>query len=240
MDIVVRKAICAALLCLWSACLSYGCGGGSPTSPAGSGPAVLLSANVVDPLSSNAVSLFNACVGHAFPLSTSPNSAKNYFWPNSTNFSSNDRLPLYAACSGITGQNNSDTNDPTSTRGLMIHLWCDNSSTGLRYFHINMVSGVLGRHVNAGDLLGYASLLAPGQTASQAWQYSSSFDIAVFDGDDSATINYFAKLSTSAFGAWASRGVTSVGQTASSSATTCPSFNADVGQPGILSFTPQR
>ena len=221
------------------ALLLSGCGGG-PTSPGGSGPAIQLSANIVDPLTVNAVSQFNSCVGHAFPLPTSPNSAKNYFWPTSTNFSTTSQLALYAACDGTTSQNSDDTNDPTSTRGATMHLWCDNSSTGLRYFHINMGAGVLGRHVQAGDALGFAVMLDAGQARSSAWQFSSNFDIAIVEKDDSTTVNYFAKLSTAAFGAWASRGLTSVAQTNFTGPSTCSSFNSNVGEAGILSFTPVR
>jgi hypothetical protein len=215
------------------------CGGG-PTSPGGSGPAIQLSANIVDPLTVNAVSQFNSCVGHAFPLPSSPNSAKNYFWPTSENFSTIHQLPLYAACDGTIGQNSSDTNDPTSTRGATAHLWCDSSSTGLRYFHIDMSAGVLGQHVHAGDALGFAVMLDAGQARSAAWQFSSNFDIAVFEKDDSATVNYFAKLSASAFGAWASRGLTSVAATNYAGPSTCSSFNSNVGDQGILTFTPIR
>lgn len=215
------------------------CGG--PASPgSSSGPAIALSANIVDPLTVNAISQFNSCAGHAFPLPTSPNSAKNYFWPNSTNFSTTSVLPLYAACTGTTGQNNSDTNDPSSTRGVTMHLWCDSSSTGLRYFHINPSSGIPGRHVSAGEAIGFASMLGAGQAASTAWLFSSNFDVAVFDGDDSSTKNYFAKLSSSALGAWAARGVTSVAQTLSSGPSTCSTFSSNVGDAGIVTLSPIR
>ena len=230
----------AACVCLSATIVFSACGGG-PTSPgAGSGPAILLSANIVDPLTVNAVSQYNACVGHAYPSPTSPNAAKNYFWPTSANFSTTDQLALYAACDGTTSQATSDTNDPTSVRGANMHLWCDNSSTGLRYFHINMSAGVLGRHVSAGEKLGYAVMVSPGQAPSSAWQYSSNFDVSVIDGSDSVTFNYFAKLSASAFAAWAARGVTSVAQTNFGSSPTCSSYSSNVGETGILSFTPVR
>src|SRR5580698_6257924 len=58
----------------------------------------LLTANVVDPNDVDAVSDFNSCSGHNFPESNSPNSAKNYFWPNSTNFSTTNVLKEFAAC----------------------------------------------------------------------------------------------------------------------------------------------
>lgn len=216
-----------------------GCGGG-PTSPTASGPAMLLPANVVDPASVNAVSQYNACVGHAYPLPTSPNAAKNYFWPTSTNFSTTDQLALYAACDGTTSQTNSDTNDPTSVRGANMHLSCDNSSTGLRYFHLNALAGVIGRHVTAGEKLGYAVMVNAGQAPSSAWQFSSNFDVSVIDGSDNVTANYFSKLSASAFAAWASRGVTSVAQTTFAGSPTCGSYSSNVGEPGILVFTPIR
>lgn len=231
----IRKA----LALLTTGFLIPACGGG-PTSPGGDGPAIQLSANIVDPLTVNAVSQFNACVGHAFPQPSSPNSAKNYFWPNSTNFSTTDQLPLYAACDGTVSQNSNDTNDPTSTRGAMFHLWCDGSSTGSRYFHVNMAAGLVGRHVRAGDALGFAAMLDTGQARSSAWQFSSNFDVAVVEKDDSATVNYFAKLTSAAFSAWASRGLTSVAQTNFVAPSTCSSYSSNVGQPGILSFTPTR
>ena len=96
----------------------------------------LLAANVADPMDLNAVSDFNSCVGHPYPDPASPNSGKNYFWPNSTNFGTNNGLKLYAACDGTTAQNSNDTNDPAEfTRRQTIHLYCDGSSTALRYFH---------------------------------------------------------------------------------------------------------
>lgn len=228
----LRRAalVCATAAAPWCA----GCH--NPASPGG-GPPILLPANIADPSAINAVSQFNACVGHPFPLPSSPTSAKNYFWPTSTNFSSTDKLDVYAACDGTTGQNASDTNDPTSTRGATIHLWCDGSSTGLRYFHLNAAPGALGRHVSAGEKLGFAAMLGPGQAPSTAWQFSSNFDVAVFDGDDGATANYFAKLGASAFAAWGPRGVTSVAQTAASGGS-CTSYSSNVGDAGILSLSP--
>lgn len=225
--------------CLSATIFLSGCGGG-PTAPGGSGPAILLSANIVDPQSVNAVSQYNACIGHAYPLPSSPNAAKNYFWPNSTNFSTTDQLALFAACDGTTTQTSSDTNDPTSVRGANMHLWCDNSSTGLRYFHINALGGAIGRHVSAGEKLGYAVMVNAGQAPSSAWQFSSNFDVSVIEGSDSATRNYFSKLSASAFAAWASRGVTSVAQTDFGSSPTCASYHSNVGEAGILTFTPAK
>ncbi len=211
----------------------------SPTSP--SGPALLLPANVVDPMTVNAVSRFNSCVGHAFPQPSSPNSGKNYFWPASAFTSSTNQLRLYAACDGSISQPSSDTNDTSPialSRGQAFHLYCDNSSTGLRYQEITFAPGIVGQHVRAGDFVGYADLLGNGQSPAQSWQFSSNFDIAVFEGDDSATVNYFSKLSASALAAWAARGVTSVAQTVNSASTTCASYNSNITDSGVLPFTP--
>jgi|SRR5579871_646488 len=224
---------CALLFAVVAAVLLAGC---SSTAP--SGPAVLLTANIVDPATVNAVSKFNSCAGHAFPDTNSANSAKNYFWPTSTNFSTTDQIRLYAACDGTTGQNSDDTAANEQDRGKTMHLYCDKSSTLLRYFHINMAAGILGAHVNAGDFLGFASMLGTGQTPSVTWQNSSNFDIAVADGDDNATENYFSKLSATAFAAWSARGVTSVPQTINPGNPTCASFTSNPGSPDIVSFTP--
>jgi hypothetical protein len=79
----------AVVLSLLSVCLS------ACHNPAGpGGPPLSLPVNVVDPATVNAVSRFNSCVGHAFPLQNSPNSGKNYFWPISSNQSTNDQLRL--------------------------------------------------------------------------------------------------------------------------------------------------
>ena len=197
---------------------------------------VLLTANVADPNDLNAVSDFNSCIGHAF---NGNNSAKNYFWPNSTNFSTNGVVKLFAACNGITSQNSDDTNDPQEfTRGQSIHLSCDNSSTALRYFHITYPPGSLGQHVTAGAFLGTATMVGNGQTPSNSWQYSSNFDIAVVEGEDDRSENYFSKLDGPTFAAWAARGVTSVSQTIVPGNPNCTSYNANVGGPGIFVFTP--
>lgn len=235
-DLPVKRR--TAFVCLSATILLPACGG--PTSPGRSGPSILLSANVVDPDTVNAASRYNACVGHPYPQPTSPNAAKNYFWPTSTNFSTSDQLALYAGCDGTPTQTSGDTNDPTSVRGATMHLWCDNSSTGLRYFHIDISAGVLGRHVTAGEKLGYAVMRNPGQAQSTAWQFSSNFDVSVINGGDNATDNYFSALSASAFAAWASRGVTSVAQTIVAGAPVCTSYNSNVGETGILAFTPAR
>ncbi len=207
-------------------------------SPAGpSGPSLLLTANVVAPSSVNAVSQFNSCAGHAFPYA-SPNSAKNYFWPNSTNFSTTSQLEEFAACDGMIGQNSDDTDPNEQDRGRTFHLYCDHSSTMVRYFHLNLRDGLLGQHVRAADALGYASMVGTGQAPSAAWQYSSNFDIAVSDGDDSSTENYFAKLDAAAFAAWASRGLTAVSQTINPGNPTCASFGSSIGSPDVFTLTP--
>ena len=205
-----------------------------------SGPPVLLTANIVDPESVDAVSKFNSCSGHPFPQNDSPNSAKNYFWPNSTNFSTTNQIQEFAACTGTIGQNADDTNANEMDRGQTAHLFCDNSSTSLRYFHLNFAAGLVGQHVTAGAFLGYASLVGTGQTPSPTWQNSSNFDIAVIDGDDSRTENYFSALDAATFAAWNARGITSVGQTINPGNPTCANFLSGVGSPDILSLNPVR
>ena len=207
----------------------------SPSGP--SGPSVLLTANAVDPASVDAVSKFHSCSGHAFP-DGSPNSAKNYFWPNSTNFSTNDRLREFAACDGMVSQNSDDTDPNEQDRGRTYHLFCDNSSTMVRYFHLNLTSVALGAHVHAGDVLGFGAMVGTGQAPSATWQNSSNIDIAVSDGDDNQTENYFSKLNASALAAWASRGVTDPSQTINAGSPACSDFLSGVGSPDIFSFTP--
>ncbi len=197
--------------------------------------------NIVDPETVNAVSLFNSCVGHPFPAPNSPNSAKNYFWPTSTNFSTNDQLKIFAACAGTVSQKSSDTSPDQQDRGRTVHLTCDGSATALRYFHLNFAAGLLGRHLNAGEMMGYAAMVGTGQVPAPnpAWYFSSNFDVAVSDGDDSKTENYFARLSPAALAAWNARGVTSVSQTAASPQN-CSSYSSDIPNPGILLFSPAR
>lgn len=65
---------------------------GSPTEPS-----IPLLANIVDPNDVNAVSAFNSGQGHPFPQPDARNSAKTYFWPNSTNVSSTTLLKEFAA-----------------------------------------------------------------------------------------------------------------------------------------------
>ena len=222
-------------LSLFACAAAAACHGGSPSGP--SGPSVVLTANVVDPMTVNAVSKFNSCSGHAFP-DGSPNSAKNYFWPNSTNFSTNGVLREFAACDGMIGQNSDDTSANEQDRGHTYHLYCDSSSTMVRYFHLDLAAGGPGAHVHAGDFLGYAAMVGTGQVPSATWQNSSNFDIAVSEGDDNSTEDYFAKLGSSAFAAWAPRGLTSVSQTINPGNPTCPTFASNPGSPDILSFTP--
>lgn len=198
--------------------------------------------NVVDPESVNAVSLFNSCVGHPFPQPNSPNSGKNYFWPNSTNFSTTDQLTVFAACTGLVRQTSSDMSPDQQDRGRTVHLVCDGSSTSLRYFHLNFASSLLGQHVRAGDTLGHASLLGDGQAPSPipAWYYSSNLDVAVAEGSDSTTENYFTRLSPAALAAWNARGVTSLSQTVTPGNPTCSRYNSDITNPGIFVFSPTR
>jgi hypothetical protein len=200
-----------------------------------------LTANVVDPQSVNAVSLFNSCVGHPYPDPASPNSGKNYFWANSTNFGTNDQLKVFAACSGTITQTNNDTNDPAEfTRGWSVHLFCDNSSTSLRYFHLNIDSTHLGHHVNAGDFLGFGAMAQAGQPPSGSWQNSPNIDVAVNNGDDSRTQNYFSSLDGATFAAWSVRGVTSVSQTIKAGAPICANFSGYIGTADVFSFMPVR
>lgn len=229
-----RSGGLAALLTLFAA-LS-----GCHNAAGPSGPAVALTANVVNPDDVDAVSKFDSCSGHAFPEQNSPNSGKNYFWPNSSNFSSTGQIQEFAACDGTTGQNSDDTNANEQDRGQTLHLFCDNSSTMVRYFHLAFAQGLLGQHVTAGTFLGYATLVGTGQSPSATWQNSSNFDIAVSETDDTSTEDYFVKLSPAAFGAWAARGVTSVSQTINPGNPTCTSFASSIGDPDILSFTPIR
>jgi hypothetical protein len=201
---------------------------------------VMLTANIVDPNDVDAVSDFNSCAGHNFPETNSPNSAKNYFWPNSTNFSTTNVIKEFAACDGTVGQNSDDTDANEEDRGQTYHLSCDGSSTALRYFHLNINTGVSGQHVSAGAFLGYAVLLSTGQASSSTWQNSSNFDIAVVEGNDDRTEDYFAKLDGPTFAAWAARGVTSIAQTVNPGNPVCPSFTSNIGDRDILSFTPVR
>lgn len=235
MNSIARLVPSAIIVC---AIVSAGCH--SPDGP--SGPPLQLPANVVDPMTVNAVSKFNSCAGHPFPQQDSPNSGKNYFWPASTYSSTTNQLRIYAGCDGTITQPNDDTNDPSpiaQSRGQAFHLSCDRSSTGIRYQEISFDPSILGQHVKAGDAIAYADLLGNGQSPAPMWQFSSNFDIAVFqNGNDADTVNYFAALSASAFSAWAARGVTSVGQTLNPGNPTCASFNSSIGQPDIVSFVP--
>jgi len=185
--------------------------------------------------------MFNSCSGHAFPESNSPNSAKNYFWPDSTNFSTTNQLQEYAACTGTIGQNQDDTAANEQDRGFTVHLYCDGSSTALRYFHLNFTPGLVGQHVVSGAPLGYASMVGTGQSPSATWQNSSNFDIAVIDGsNDDNTEDYFSKLNPATFAAWAARGVTTVASTINPGNPTCTSFGSTIGDRDVISFVPIR
>jgi hypothetical protein len=214
--------------------LATSCGTTAPS------PSTALSANVVDPEAVDAVSMFNSCAGHAFPQTNSPNSAKNYFWPTSVNFSTNDQLREYAACDGTINQNSDDTAANEQDRGQTFHLSCDGGATAVRYFHLRLADGLLGQHVRAADFIGFASMVGTGQSPSATWQNSSNFDVAVVQGNDNTTVNYFSSLTASALAAWASRGLTSVAQTVNPGSPTCQTFASNIGSPDILSFTPVR
>ena len=214
-----------------------GCGGTSSGPSGQNGPAVLLTANAVDLATVNAVSKFNSCQGHPFPETDSPNSAKNYFWPNSTNFSTTSQLRLFAVCDGTTAQSSNDTSANQMDRGQTIHLYCDNSSTAVRYFHVNFTPGSLG-HVRAGDFLGFASLVGAGQTRASEWAGSSNFDVAVTEGSDRNTVNYFSKLNAVAFSAWAARGLSFVSQSINPGNPVCAGYN--LSNADIFLFRPAQ
>ena len=201
----------------------------------------LLTANVADPMDLDAFSEFESCVGHAYPLPSSPNSGKNYFWPNSTNFSTNAVLKLFAPCDGTVNQNDDDTNDPREfVQGESVHVWCDGSSTAVRFFHINFTPGILGQHVTAGEMIGYASLLAAGAPPAAIWEQSMNIDISVVEGDDSRAENYFSKLDAAAFAAWAPRGITAISQTIQHGNVSCASYSSNIPGPGIVVLSPVR
>lgn len=208
--------------------------------PATAPVSTLLSANAVDPNDVNAVSAFNSCQGHAYPEQNSPNSGKNYFWPNSTNFSSNNLLKEFAACAGNLAQSSQDKSADQQDRGQTIHLYCDNSSTRLKYFHVTFSQSILGTHVHAGDFIGYGSTLGTGQARSTSWKFSSNIDIAVSEENDDRTEDYFSRLDGPTFAAWGARGVTSLSQTTRAGNVTCSGYNASTGPPDIVFFTPER
>ena len=83
-------------------------------------------------------------------------------------------------------------------------------------------------------------MLSAGQSVSNMWQNSSNFDIAVYEGDDNSTEDYFAKLDAPTFAAWSARGLTSVAQTINPGNPTCTSFTSNPGSPDIFSFSPAR
>ena len=207
----------------------------SPTAPS-----LLLLANVVDPDDVNAVSAFNSCQGHRYPQPDARNSAKNYFWPNSTNFSSTTLLKEFAACDGRVDQSAQDKSSDQIDRGRTVHLYCEGSTTRLKYFHVNFDPRILGQQVKAGAFIGYASTLGTGQTRSTSWLYSSNFDIAVSEGNDENTVDYFGKLSATALSAWRARGLTSAMQTTRAGNISCSGYNAIFTAPDVIIFTPTR
>lgn len=222
-----------ALACLLICLSPIACG--SPTEPS-----IQLLANIVDPNDVNAVSAFNSCQGHAYPQPTAPNSAKNYFWPNSTNFSSTALLKEFAACDGLVDQSTQDKGADQIDRGRTVHLFCDASSTRLKYFHVNFEPSILGKHVKAGTLIGYAATLGVGQTPSTSWRYSSNFDIAVSEGSDDNTVDYFAKLSGPALAAWGARGLSAATPTTRPGNVSCGSYNAIFTAPDVILLLPAR
>jgi hypothetical protein len=82
-------------------------------------------------------------------------------------------------------------------------------------------------------------MVGTGQAPSQAWNFSSNFDIAVSEGDDRTTENYFSKLSPAALSAWGARGLTSPSQAIVPGNPTCAQFNP-AGNAGVFAFTPLR
>ena len=148
-------------------------------------------------------------------------------------------ISLFNSCVGH-AQRADDLSPDEVSRGQSMHLYCDNSSTALRYFHLVFDAGLVGKHVTAGSLLGTASMVGDGQSPAATWQNSGNSDIAVSDQDDSRTENYFAKLSASAFAEWARRGITAVGQTAKPGNPSCPSYTSQVGDPDIRELAPAR
>ena len=208
---------------------------GSPTEPS-----IQLLANIVDPNDVNAVSAFNSCQGHPYPQPDARNSAKNYFWPNSTNFSSTTLLKEFAACDGIVDQSTQDKGADQIDRGRTVHLYCDGSSTRLKYFHVTFAPSILGQHVKAGTLIGYAATLGNGQMPSMSWMYSSNFDIAVSEGSDDNTVDYFVKLSGLALAAWSARGLSAATPTTRAGNVTCGSYNAIFTAPDVIVFSPAR
>ena len=212
-------------------------------------PALLV--NIVDPLDINAISKFHSCAGHAYPAQDSPNSGKIYFWPNSTNQSTTNGLKEYAVCTGTAVQLPDDLDINETARGESLHLFCDNSTTVLRYFHVNFDHSILGAHVDAGEPVGYAALVNIDGGPAQEWQYSSNFDLGVSDdntsggvvidnGVDGPSEDYFARLTPAAFTAWSVRGLTSVSQTINPGDPTCTSYSSNIGSADIVVLNPLR
>lgn len=106
-------------------------------------------------------------------------------------------------------------------RGRRFHLFCDNSSTALEYFHVNFNDSLLETHVNAGDLLGHADTRVGGTCMPDG---CSDFDISMADGNDDATVSIFARMSAEVAALWAARGITDASVVTRSPAPVCSSW----------------
>lgn len=207
-----------------------GCGPGIEKAPP-----VLLSANFVRPDQVNAVSKFNSCCGHAYPQQDSPRSGKNYFWPNSTNYNSSGKIRLYAACTGSIKQTAQDT---SNDRGSTVHLFCENSSTAVRYFHgvydVPLPSG----KISAGSPIGYADVSST-SSPCPSWAFCTNFDVAVSDDSDDTTVNYFSKLDSASMAEWNNRGLSDPNATNISTTAPCANFSCNVSDSSqVFSFSP--
>ncbi|MEO7363105.1 MAG: hypothetical protein ABI120_22420 [Gemmatimonadaceae bacterium] len=74
----------------------------------------------------------------------------------------------------------------------------------------------------------------------EQWLYSSNFDVAVSEGNDDKTEDYFSKLSATALAAWSARGIGAATLTTRADNPTCTSYNATFGLPDVILFTPAR
>jgi len=190
------------------------------------GPAVNLTASPLAPDDIMYVSKFHSCNGHAFPQIDSPNSAKHYFYPIYSKENTNDLVPLYAACSGTVKMMQNDRGESElpnglGVRGRRFHLFCDDSSTGLEYFHVNFDDSLLGTHVKAGDLLGHADTRVGGVCQHGG---CSNFDIAMADGSDDAQVSLFSRMDATVLALWVARGITDVSVVTRSPGPTCTTW----------------
>ena len=215
--------------------------GSAFTLAACSGPPASL-VNPVDPAEIHHVSKYNSCCGHAYPEQDSPNSAKHYFYPVDSLVNTNDRIHVYAACAGKVVQENRDMDSQAipgigEPRGQHFHLYCDGSSTRLRYFHVNHAAALLGSHVDAGALLGTADVRCQVGTPPNPEQ-CSDFDVAVSDHSDEETASLFSRLTPEALAAWAPRGLTSVSQVLRTPAPTCEAYACAHEEPDTFTLSP--